>query len=99
MHAGWVTPWFLYVPHYRPLIISMTCPTPPPPPPPPISDGIMCAFPGGDEGSGLSALHAALAFIGALTDDAADGRVLIHPEQGTLKFLLLNPAAHFSQVI
>lgn len=56
----------------------------------------MCA--GGEEGSGLSALHAALAFIGALTDDAADGRVLIDPEQGTLKFLLLNPAAHFSQV-
>ncbi|KAK9867288.1 hypothetical protein WJX84_000351 [Apatococcus fuscideae] len=53
----------------------------------------------GDGSSGLSALHAAVAFIGALTDDAADGRVLINPQQESLKFLLLNPAAHFSQVV
>ncbi|KAK9822081.1 hypothetical protein WJX74_005614 [Apatococcus lobatus] len=52
-----------------------------------------------EEGSGLSALHATVAFIGALTDDAADGRILIDLQQGTLKYLLLNPAAHFAQVV
>ena len=61
-------------------------------------ESIKLAHPGEEEGSSLSALHAALAFIGALSDEAADGRISFDSKEGTLKFVLLNPAAHFSQV-
>ncbi|EDW75043.1 uncharacterized protein Dwil_GK19963 [Drosophila willistoni] len=46
-----------------------------------------------------SPIRPILAFLETLTSDAADGRVLIQPEQGTFKYLLLNPAEHFSDIV
>ena len=49
-------------------------------------------------GSQMSALHALVGFMASLTNADADGRILLDPAAGTLKFLLLNAAAHFSKV-
>ena len=46
----------------------------------------------------MSALHALVGFMASLTNADADGRILLDPAAGTLKFLLLNAAAHFSKV-
>ena len=48
-------------------------------------------------GSQMSALHALVAFMAALNNADADGRIILDPAAGTLKFLLLNAAAHFSK--
>ncbi|XP_030245416.1 ATP-dependent DNA helicase DDX11, partial [Drosophila navojoa] len=40
-----------------------------------------------------------LAFLETLTSNAADGRVLLNPETATLKYLLLNPAEHFADIV
>jgi chromosome transmission fidelity protein 1 len=50
------------------------------------------------EGS-TGALHALVAFLQALTNNDADGRVIIDPGAATLKFVLLNAAAHFAAVV
>ena len=54
---------------------------------------------GGGEGGGerMSALHALAAFLAALTNADADGRVIVDGTAGTLRFVLLNAAAHFSK--
>ncbi|XP_060662553.1 ATP-dependent DNA helicase DDX11 [Drosophila nasuta] len=46
-----------------------------------------------------SPLRPLLAFLETLTSDAADGRVLLQPKTGTLKYLLLNPAEHFADIV
>lgn len=40
-----------------------------------------------------------IAFLQTLTSNAADGRVLLNPETFTLKYLLLNPAEHFADIV
>ena len=49
-------------------------------------------------GSPISALHALVGFMAGLNNADADGRVILDSAAGTLKFLLLNAAAHFSEV-
>jgi chromosome transmission fidelity protein 1 len=44
-------------------------------------------------------LHALLSFLQALTNNDADGRVVSDPSSGTVKFVLLNAAAHFANVV
>jgi len=44
------------------------------------------------------ALHALLSFLQALTNDDADGRVIVDPEGAVIKFVLLNAAAQFAKV-
>ncbi|KAK9816819.1 hypothetical protein WJX72_005361 [[Myrmecia] bisecta] len=51
------------------------------------------------QGEGISALHALVSFIAALTNADADGRVVVDAGGGTLKFVLLNAAAHFCKVV
>ena len=53
----------------------------------------------GKSGAGerMSALHALAAFLAALTNADADGRVIVDGAAGTLRFVLLNAAAHFSE--
>ena len=46
----------------------------------------------------MSALHALVGFMAGLNNADADGRIILDPAVGTLKFLLLNAAAHFSKV-
>ncbi|EDV92448.1 ATP-dependent DNA helicase DDX11 [Drosophila grimshawi] len=46
-----------------------------------------------------SPIRPLLAFLETLTSNAADGRVLLNPKAGTLKYLLLNPAEHFADII
>ena len=46
----------------------------------------------------MSALHALVGFMAGLNNADADGRILLDPAASTLKFLLLNAAAHFSKV-
>ncbi|KAH8387378.1 hypothetical protein KR093_006717, partial [Drosophila rubida] len=46
-----------------------------------------------------SPLRPLLAFLETLTSNAADGRVLLQPKAGTLKYLLLNPAEHFADIV
>jgi hypothetical protein len=43
-------------------------------------------------------MHALVSLASALNNADADGRVIIDAAGGTLKFLLLNAAAHFSKV-
>ena len=43
-------------------------------------------------------MHALVALASALNNTDADGRVVIDTVTGTLKFLLLNAAAHFTKV-
>uniref|UniRef100_A0A665VJA8 ATP-dependent DNA helicase DDX11 n=1 Tax=Echeneis naucrates TaxID=173247 RepID=A0A665VJA8_ECHNA len=38
-------------------------------------------------------------FFMALTNSNSDGRVIVHKQEGSVKFLLLNPAVHFAQVL
>ena len=57
---------------------------------------LSCA--GGSGGERMSALHAMAAFLAALTNADADGRVIVDDAAGTLRFVLLNAAAHFSKV-
>ncbi|XP_023166844.2 ATP-dependent DNA helicase DDX11 [Drosophila hydei] len=40
-----------------------------------------------------------IAFLQTLTSNAADGRVLLNPETSTLKYLLLNHAEHFADIV
>ena len=49
-------------------------------------------------GSGLASMHALVSLASALNNTDADGRVIIDAAGGTLKFLLLNAAAHFTKV-
>ena len=49
-------------------------------------------------GSGLASMHALVSLASALNNTDADGRVVIDAAGGTLKFLLLNAAAHFTKV-
>jgi chromosome transmission fidelity protein 1 len=44
-------------------------------------------------------LHALLSFLQALTNNDTDGRVVSDPSSGTVKFVLLNAAAHFASVV
>ncbi|EDW62670.2 LOW QUALITY PROTEIN: uncharacterized protein Dvir_GJ16955 [Drosophila virilis] len=46
-----------------------------------------------------SPLRPFLAFLETLTSNAADGRVLLNPKTCTLKYLLLNPAEHFADIV
>ncbi|GAB4815219.1 hypothetical protein N2152v2_002265 [Parachlorella kessleri] len=50
--------------------------------------------PGGSTG----ALHAVVGFMQALTNVDSDGRVIVDRQAGTLRFVLLNAAAHFAKV-
>ena len=49
-------------------------------------------------GSGIASMYALVSFASALNNADADGRVVIDVAGGTLKFLLLNAAAHFAKV-
>jgi len=49
-------------------------------------------------GSHISALHALVCFMSGLTNADADGRVILDTTACSLKFVLLNAAAHFSKV-
>lgn len=49
-------------------------------------------------GSGMASMHALVSLASALNNADADGRIIIDVGGGTLKFLLLNAAAHFSKV-
>jgi chromosome transmission fidelity protein 1 len=44
-------------------------------------------------------LHALLSFLQALTNNDTDGRVVSDPSSGTVKFVLLNAATHFANVV
>lgn len=44
-------------------------------------------------------LHALLSFLQALTNEDTDGRVVCDPGSRTVKFVLLNAAAHFAKVV
>lgn len=46
-----------------------------------------------------SPIRPLLAFLETLTSNAADGRVLLNPQAGTLKYLLLNPVEHFTDIV
>lgn len=46
----------------------------------------------------MSDLHALTGFMAALNNADADGRILVNSQAGTLKFVLLNAAAHFAKV-
>ncbi|XP_030379830.1 ATP-dependent DNA helicase DDX11 [Scaptodrosophila lebanonensis] len=46
-----------------------------------------------------SPIRPLLAFLETLTSDAADGRVLLNPRNGNMKYLLLNPAEHFEDIV
>ena len=48
--------------------------------------------------TGMSALHAVVAMAAALNNADADGRIIIDPSGPSLKFILLNAAAHFAKV-
>jgi hypothetical protein len=45
----------------------------------------------------MSALHALVALMAALTNADADGRVVVDAAARTVKFVLLNAAAHFGK--
>lgn len=49
-------------------------------------------------GSQISALHALVGFMSGLTNADADGRIILDRATCSLKFVLLNAAAHFSKV-
>ncbi|KAK9843489.1 hypothetical protein WJX81_005623 [Elliptochloris bilobata] len=51
------------------------------------------------ESSGMSSLHALVGLAAALTNADADGRVLVNAAEQTIKFVLLNAAAHFGKVV
>lgn len=51
------------------------------------------------DGSTTGALHAMISFLQALTNEDADGRVIIDPGSNTVKYVLLNAAAHFRHVV
>jgi chromosome transmission fidelity protein 1 len=53
----------------------------------------------GAEGGATGALFSLLAFLQALTNDDADGRVVADPAGRTLRFVLLNAAAYFGKVV
>ena len=40
-----------------------------------------------------------MAFLGALNNHDSDGRIIANQRDGSLRFVLLNAAAHFAQVI
>lgn len=46
-----------------------------------------------------SPIRPLLAFLETLTSNAADGRVLLNPRGGILKYLLLNPVEHFTDIV
>ncbi|XP_034474127.1 ATP-dependent DNA helicase DDX11 [Drosophila innubila] len=46
-----------------------------------------------------SPIRPLLAFLETLTSDAADGRILLNPKAQTVKYLLLNPAEHFADIV
>lgn len=46
-----------------------------------------------------SPIRPLLAFLETLTSNAADGRVLLNPQAETLKYLLLNPVEHFTDIV
>ncbi|KAH8235971.1 hypothetical protein KR032_011625 [Drosophila birchii] len=46
-----------------------------------------------------SPIRPLLAFFETLTSDAADGRILLDPQAGTLKYLLLDPAEQFAEIM
>ncbi|CAK0764311.1 hypothetical protein CVIRNUC_003145 [Coccomyxa viridis] len=55
--------------------------------------------PSDGSGSGLASMHALVSLASALNNTDADGRVVVDAAGGTLKFLLLNAAAHFTKVL
>ena len=59
----------------------------------------MCLLCRAVEGGGerMTALHAVAALLAALTNADADGRVIVDNAAGTLRFILLNAAAHFKK--
>ncbi len=46
----------------------------------------------------MASMHALVSLASALNNADADGRVVIDVAGGSLKFLLLNAAAHFAKV-
>lgn len=46
-------------------------------------------------GSGMSALHDLVSLAAALNNADADGRMVVDKSEGSIKFVLLNAAAHF----
>lgn len=43
----------------------------------------------------MSALHELVSLAAALNNADADGRIVVDHTEGTIKFILLNAAAHF----
>lgn len=58
------------------------------------STASLCYFAGGQAAD----LHALVGFMAALTNADADGRILLDYQAVSLKFVLLNAAAHFAKV-
>ncbi|XP_017055079.1 ATP-dependent DNA helicase DDX11 [Drosophila ficusphila] len=46
-----------------------------------------------------SPIRPLLAFLETLTSNAEDGRILLDPKEGTIKYLLLDPAEQFSDIL
>lgn len=46
----------------------------------------------------MNALHSLVGFLHVLTNADEDGRIIVDSTSGSLKFVLLNAAAHFSKV-
>ncbi|KAH8289737.1 hypothetical protein KR054_010194 [Drosophila jambulina] len=46
-----------------------------------------------------SPIRPLLSFLETLTSDAADGRILLNPQGETLKYLLLDPAQQFAEIL
>ena len=46
----------------------------------------------------MASMHALVSLASALNNADADGRIVVDTAGGTLKFLLLNAAAHFAKV-
>ncbi|KAI8033882.1 hypothetical protein M5D96_013337 [Drosophila gunungcola] len=46
-----------------------------------------------------SPIRPLLAFLETLTSNAEDGRILLDPQQGTFKYLLLDPAEQFADIL
>ncbi|XP_039275021.1 ATP-dependent DNA helicase DDX11-like, partial [Nilaparvata lugens] len=56
-----------------------------------------------NDGMASNAMPAVVAFLECLTNPCEDGRLIVTPttssQTGSIKFLLLNPASHFVDVV
>lgn len=60
---------------------------------------IVCQYSNGHDEGATGALHSLVSFLKALTNNDADGRVIVDSSNGCIKFVLLNAAVHFSRVV